>query len=526
MRKRYLATGAEWTIPFIDKSWKVISKLASKYGWKGYTPQFEIISSELMIDNSVFVGMPLMYSHWSFGKQKVQMYDQYIKGKMGIALEMIINSNPAVCYLSEDNSACEQLLVIAHAAVGHSHFFKNNHLFREWTDPESIIDYLVYARDYIRNCERKYGDELVEFILNAAHSLRHHGIDKNKRPPKLNAEARAKRRKWRLDVEQENKSELHDDAKSKQKDEIADFIKGSILANPQLYDKNPDLPESNLLYYIEKNSPILTTWQREILRIVRTISQYFYPQMQTKVMNEGFASFVHHTLMNDLYDAGYISEGYMLEFCHSHSDVLNMPDWDNKYARGLNPYKLGFEIFKDIQRMCTNPTEEDKEYFPELIGKNWVDIINDAVVNYRDESFIKQFLSPHLVRKLRLFVLSNFKDDDEHWLISAIQSTEDFETIRTILSNMNNTMLGIPNIEIWYHEQLRTDESLVLVHLSNDEDKLEHDKAEDTVTHIAQLWGRSVYLYNVKHNGAKYSVYNGYFKKTIPDELVLAIRGG
>ena len=524
MRKRYLSTGQEWNMDFIEKSWKVISKLATKYKWEGYQPQFEITSFEHMIDNYVFTGMPAMYSHWSFGEQKAKMYDKYIHGRMGLALEMIINSDPAICYLSEDNSACEQLLVMCHAAVGHSHFFKNNHLFKDGTDPKGIVDYVLYARDYIENCEQRYGENLVEVILDAAHSLRNHGIDKHKRPADKTKEKLRAKLKLRLEAEQENVNELYANYSPTRVNHVSQFIKTKILANPKLYIPSDKFPEENLLYFIEKNSPILTSWQREILRIVRTLSQYFYPQMQTKVMNEGFASFVHFTLMNDLYDAGYVPEGYILEFCHSHSDVLHMLKWNDQNYHGLNPYKLGFEIFRDIRRMCEHPTPEDKHYFPELANQNWIDVVNDTVANYRDESFIKQFLSPSLVRKLRLFMLSNLRADLDYYHISGIQSDEDFEDVRTNLSAQFNISGTIPTIEVWYSDFLNA-KDLVLVHTSNDESTLNHDQAEDTVDHVAQLWGKGTYLYNVKFEGDKYVPYGGYYKKHITDEQSMAIRG-
>jgi spore cortex formation protein SpoVR/YcgB (stage V sporulation) len=166
------------------------------------------------------------------------------------------------------------------------------------------------------------------------------------------------------------------------------------------------LPEENLLYFIEKNSPTLANWEREILRIVRNIAQYFYPQKQTKVMNEGCATFVHHYIMNALYDRGQVTEGSMLEFYHMHANVLTQPDFDDQRFSGLNPYALGFAMMGDIRRMCTEPTDEDREWFPGFAGNgDWRATLRDAWANYRDESFIQQFLSPALIRKLRLFAL-------------------------------------------------------------------------------------------------------------------------
>ncbi|MDC6625594.1 SpoVR family protein, partial [Leclercia adecarboxylata] len=103
----------------------------------------------------------------------------------------------------------------------------------------------------------------------------------------------------------------------------------------------PAEPQENILYFLEKHAPLLEPWQREIVRIVRKIAQYFYPQRQTQVMNEGWATFWHDTLMNDLYDEGLVTDGFMMEFLTSHTSVVYQPGFDSPYYSGINPYALG-----------------------------------------------------------------------------------------------------------------------------------------------------------------------------------------
>ena len=155
------------------------------------------------------------------------------------------------------------------------------------------------------------------------------------------------------------------------------------------------LPQENLLYFLEKTAPRLAPWQRELLRIVRHIAQYFYPQSQTKVMNEGTATYVHYRIMNRLHEQGRLSDGNFLEFLSSHTNVVFQPDFDNKYFSGFNPYALGFAMMQDIERIVTNPEDEDREWFPDIAGKgDTMGVLRDVWANYRDESFISQFLSP------------------------------------------------------------------------------------------------------------------------------------
>ena len=167
-------------------------------------------------------------------------------------------------------------------------------------------------------------------------------------------------------------------------------------ATPPTLDEDEDfggdmkLPEENLLYFLEKHSPTLKAWQRELLRIVRNLAQYFYPQRQTKVMNEGCATFVHYAIMNLLYDRGLITEGSLLEFLHSHTSVVFQPEFNDPRYSGINPYALGFAMMSDIRRIAESPSAEDRDWFPNFAGSgDWIGALKDAWANYRDESFIR-----------------------------------------------------------------------------------------------------------------------------------------
>ena len=150
-----------------------------------YPSQIEIIGSDQMLEAYSSSGLPIMYDHWSFGKRYLQEEKTYRKGMTGLAYEIVINSNPCISYLMEENSMTMQTLVIAHV-YGHNAFFKNNYLFKQWTNADSIIDYLSFAKKYIAQCEEKYGPNRVEKLLDCLHSIMYHGVDKYKRPSKLN----------------------------------------------------------------------------------------------------------------------------------------------------------------------------------------------------------------------------------------------------------------------------------------------------------------------------------------------------
>lgn len=444
-----------------------------------YPNQIEIIGSDQMLDAYSSHGLPLMYNHWSFGKHFIQQAYSYRKGYQGLAYEIVINSNPCISYLMEENSMTMQTLVIAHAAYGHNHFFKNNYLFRQWTDAEGIIDYLAFAKKYIAQCEERYG-RAVEETLDACHAIMYYGVDRYKRPAKLNKQRELEQQKAREEYVQQQANELW-----------RTLPKNAKKAQDEENNTFPKEPQENLMYFIEKFGPKLESWQREIIRIVRKISQYFYPQYQTKLMNEGWASFVHYYIMNRLWEKGQISDGSYLEFIHSHSGVLTQLPYDHKYYNGFNPYALGFAMFSDIRRICTEPTDEDREYFPHLLGADWLETCLDAVRNYRDESFVAQFLSPELIRKWHLFEITNNQDDD-FVTISSIQDPAYYNNIRKTLSYQYSVLGRQPNIQI-VDANLKGNRELKLKYTPVNDTKLTTTKNR-VLDHIRYLWGYDVRL--------------------------------
>lgn len=284
-----IRSGEEWSFDKVEEVYNLFENLArEKYKLNFYPNQLEIITSEQMLDSYASIGMPIYYTHWTFGRQFILNHEAYKKGYQGLAYEIVINSNPCIAYLMEENTMAMQALVIAHASFGHNHFFKNNYLFKQWTDASAIIDYLVFAKKFIAKCEERYGMDEVEAVLDAAHSLMNHGIDKYKRPPRLSAAEEERQRKERDDYIQ---TQLNDIWRT------IPITKDHMVQqeDPESFPKEP---QENILYFIEKNAPNLPEWKREIIRIVRKVSQYFYPQGRTQLMNEGFACVVGDTLID------------------------------------------------------------------------------------------------------------------------------------------------------------------------------------------------------------------------------------
>ena len=482
--RRPISTGSEWTFELIEAYDRAIAALAEEYGLDTYPNQIEIISAEQMMDAYSSVGMPVGYHHWSFGKQFLQTEKLYKRGQMGLAYEIVINSNPCIAYLMEENTMMMQALVIAHACYGHNSFFKGNYLFRTWTDASAIIDYLVFARNYIAQCEQRHGVETVEAFLDSCHAIMNQGVDRYKRPPPISATEEARRQQEREEYLQRQINDLWRTIPAPK-------------AQPESEQTRrfPEEPQENLLYFFEKNAPLLEPWQREIIRIVRKLAQYFYPQRQTQVMNEGWATFWHYTLINSLYDRGLVTDGFMLEFLQSHTAVIYQPPFDSPWYSGINPYALGFNMFRDIRRICENPTDEDRKWFPDIAGSNWRETLDFAMRNFKDESFILQFLSPKLIRDFKLFCILD-DDQREEYEITAIHDENGYRAVREQLSKQYNLSYRDPNIQVW-NVDIRGDRSLTLRHTPQDRIPLHPKDTQETLRHIHRLWGFDVKLYSV-----------------------------
>ncbi len=488
----YLFEDSDQSIDALRRTYDAIEEVArDDLGLDVYPNQIEIISSEQMLDAYSSHGMPLMYRHWSFGKRFVREEQLYRKGYTGLAYEVVINSNPCISYNMEENSMPMQTLVMAHAAFGHNHFFKNNYLFREWTDAEGIRDYLNFAKGYIFKCEERYGVAEVEEVIDGAHALMDQGVFRYRRRPELNLRDQLAREGARQEYEDQIFNDLWRTVPQNGDDGVTDTDEEDFAER-----KNKlKLPQENLLYFIEKHSPILEPWQREILRIVRNLAQYFYPQKQTKLMNEGCATFVHHYIVNVLHAKGLLTDGTLLEILHSHTNVVQQPDFDDPRYVGINLYALGFAMMRDIERICTEPTDEDREWLPNIAGNgDWRGTLKDAWANYRDESFIRQYLSPNLIRELRLFALTD-DAEDTHFTVSCIHDERGYQKVRETLARSYDIGIVEPDIQV-VDVDLRSDRILHLQHAMRDGILLAERSRDEVLMHARRLWG-----YNVKLRG-------------------------
>ncbi|HSE34635.1 MAG TPA: SpoVR family protein [Candidatus Paceibacterota bacterium] len=495
---------SEWTPELLRMYIEAIREEAEAFGLDTYRNQYEIIRADQMMDAYASIGLPVFYHHWSFGKHFLETKKRYQHGQMGLAYEIVINSDPCLVYLMEENTLAMQALVIAHAAYGHNSFFKGNYLFQQWTDPKGIVDYMLFARKFITQCEEHHGEEAVEAVLDACHALMSHGVFRYKHPTKLSPERELARLKERMDYEQ------------MQYDRVFEVTRPRKEKKVDKSDRRDDFlaePQENLLYFVEKHAPLLEPWQREVVRIVRKVAQYFFPQRQTQVMNEGWACFWHYTIINSLYDAGRLEDGFMLEFLRSHTSVVYQPNYNDPWFNGINPYHLGYHMWMDLKRICTGietygnnkgkpctPEQiaEDRACFPQLVDTDWRETFDFVMQNHKDESFIQQYLSPRLMREIKLFMVLD-SPSRANLVIEEIANEEGYRPLRELFSRTYDLVNREPRIEV-VRVNRRSDRSLWLGYYPEMDRGLEEDTLRQTMAHMASLWGFLVKLYKIPEN--------------------------
>ena len=466
-----------------------------KYGLDTYPNNIEVIDTERMLDANAKIGLPIMYDHWTFGMAREQIDRQFKQGKMGLALEIILNTNPAIAYLMEGNSKTAQTLVIAHASYGHNNFFKKNKMFTEFSEADDILFALRQLKNSVKEAEQNYGFQRVEHLLDACHAMESHGVDRH---VKQGVMSKDEKQAHAREVEQ---------AKAQLEDPVLEATAGPAFKRVAadndyaVHQNQLAYREENLMRFFADNAPHLEEWERDIIRQISYKAQYFYPQKQTKVMNEGWASFWHYSLMYDLEELDLIDSGMVQEFLNLHSNVIAQPDFDNQRYSGMNPYTLGLRIFEDLKRICQDPTEEDYRWFPQYAGReDWLNVLTHARDNFKDESFVLQFLSPKVIRDFSLFAL---RDDDEDLVyeVTGIHNDSGYQKIREAMASQYRLSEQDPYIVAGEYDY-KGDRTLTLYHYQHKNRPLDMQEMDEVLRHMYQLWQHPVHLESYDENGA------------------------
>ncbi len=438
----------EYTINELKKWDERIKQIASEEGLDCYLQEYEICSYEDMICYEAYVGMPSHYPHWSYGKAYERKKTLYSYNLEGLPYEMVINSDPCIAYLMRENTLLLQILTMAHV-YGHNDFFRNNRLFVEGTRAKYTVEMFKNHGDRIRSyiSDPSIGYERVERILDATHAMRYH-TSRTIGPKELSREEKKERLLEKYYKESKTSGPLD---------------KKRNIPFPDLNKKPLEPTEDIMRFLIDYGS--LEEWEKDILEIVTKETKYFIPQIETKIMNEGWASYWHYKILNKL----DLPQNLHLEFLNRHNQVIR------PFMGNINPYYVGFMLFNDIE----------KRY-----GK---DKIFEVRRLERDQSFIRRYLTKKLCAEMNMF---RYNKKGNFYVIDEISDEEGWKKIRDTLSNIVG-IGGLPYIKVI--EVNSKDNSLVLEH-EYDGRELELSFAYETLKYISTLWKGKVALRTIVNN--------------------------
>jgi stage V sporulation protein R len=432
--------------------------IAHRLGLEPFPTHFELVPANIMYEFGAY-GLPGRFSHWTHGKTYHQIKTMYDYGLNKI-YELVINTDPCYAFLLEGNSLLQNKLVVAHV-LAHSDFFRHNAYFAKTY--RQMLDAVSVNAERIRRYEFEHGRDEVEAVLDAVLSIHEH-FDPNV----------FSKKKTSLDFQRErqqaNRATPYDDLFVLDPSEPG----GNHHAGPPR--RFPEEPEKDVLLFLATYSPQLNEWQRDIVHIVRNEMLYFLPQMQTKIMNEGWASYWHVRIMREL----DLTDDEYLEFAQMNANVLAPGQ------QGVNPYYVGLKIYEDIERRWDNPNDEDRQRFGRKDGEGKTQLF-EVRDNDSDVSYLRTYLTEKLVHDLNLFVYK--QEGEENKVVET-----NWEKIRDMLvASMTN--LGNPYIVVEDGDYHRTRE-LYLKH-SYEGVPLDMEYAEKTLRQVYNLWGRPVHLETV-----------------------------
>jgi stage V sporulation protein R len=458
---------------------KQIREQARSYGLDFFPVIYEMCDWEQMNQIAAYGGFPQRYPHWRFGAEYERLSKQHHYG-LGRIYEMVINNDPCYAYLQESNALVDQKLVIAHV-YGHSDFFKNNLWFSQTN--RKMMDEMANHSTHVRKYIEKHGQDTVEKWLDVCLSVE----------DLIDPHSMFLKRGSNVSVREDTKRE-EPSPKFKAKDYLDRWINPPEKLEAEakklreeakkMRDVTPAHPTRDVLQYLLENAR-LEDWQADCLSIVREEAYYFAPQGMTKVMNEGWASYWHSTLMSK----HFVTAAEVIDYADHHSGTVHMP------PGGFNPYKIGIELFRDIEDRW-NKGKFGKEYEEaENLGekKRWdkgLGLGREKIFEvrrvYNDVNFIDEFMTPEFIERHKFYQYGR----DPHTGQLRIVSRDPVRIKHTLLYQLTN--MGRPFIYVVDGNYCNRGE-LYMAHRHNGLD-IEIKYALETLKNVFRIWQRPVHL--------------------------------
>lgn len=446
-----------------------ITEIAAGFGLDFYPMRYEICPADIIYTFGAY-GMPTRFSHWSFGKSFHKMKMQYDFGLSKI-YELVINSNPCYAFLLEGNSLIQNKLIVAHV-LAHCDFFKNNARFSNTN--RNMVDSMSVTAERINQYEMEYGTHAVESFIDAVLGIQEH-IDSNVvKPRNLDKERYMELKQRELREAQPREPGRYDDLwelDNRDSSSKASRSKSSLHELASL--PFPPEPEKDIVWFIQQFSTVLEDWQRDIMSMLRDEMLYFWPQIETKIMNEGWASYWHQRIIREL----DLTSDETIEYAKLNSSVVQPS------RHSLNPYYLGIKLFEDIEKRWDNPTKEEQERYGRQPGQGRAKIFEVRELE-SDQSFLRNYLTKKLTEELDLYI---FEKKGPEWKITD----KSWENIRDqlVYSRVNG---GFPYITVEDGDYQRSGE-LYLMH-QYEGVELDLKYVERTLPYVYTLWGKPVHV--------------------------------
>ncbi|MBN8628791.1 MAG: SpoVR family protein [Planctomycetes bacterium] len=461
---------------------------ARSYGLDFFPTIFELVDCDQLNAVAAYGGFPTRYPHWRWGMEYEQLSKGYHYGLQKI-YELVINNDPCYAYLMTSNEITDQKMVMAHV-YGHCDFFKNNLWFAHTN--RKMMDQTANHGNRIRQYMDRYGVDTVENFIDACLSIEDL-IDIHS-PGIRRTDDKPAAVKSPLEGSEDDEDEAPATGRLKAKDYMDSYVnpRHVLLAeaearaakSEQVQTRFPAQPMRDVMLFILQNAP-LRSWQADVLSIVRDEAYYFAPQMQTKIMNEGWASYWHSTIMT----RHGIAPSDLICYCDHHSGTMATS------GGRLNPYKIGLELYRDIEERW-NRGQFGKEYDEcdnYEIKRRWdtkAGLGREKIFEVRrvhnDLTFIDTFLTLDFCRQHRLFSFG-YNAGSEYY---EVESREFPKIKERLLFNLTNA--GRPIIQI-VDGNYKNRGELYLQHSHAGVD-LQMSYARDTLTNLCRLWTRPVHI--------------------------------
>jgi len=445
-----------------------------EFGLDCFAQEFEICDHTGMLGYMAYNGMPSHYPHWSYGKSYEKLKTLYDHGMSGLPYEMVINSSPSIAYLMRDNTLLLQILTMAHV-YGHNDFFKNNFTYRSTRAELTIETFKAHALRVRRYTEDpSIGTDQVERVLDAAHGLSWQ-CRRNLAIRKLTRDEQLERALEQAQPRFDPYKKIH---------RPVEFHEADV-------HKLPIEPDEDLLLFIRDYNPFLAPWEKDLLTIVDEEAKYFIPMMETKIMNEGWASYWHKRIVESL----ALEQGLHLEFIVRHNQVVR------PIPGQLNPYHLGLRIWEDIYRRHTDPTPEEikRDGAPTKTGDQKIFEVREVE---RDTSFIRRYLTDDLMREMDLF---QYQARGGDLVVDKVADEEGWREIKeTLIKGVGTASIPVIKVE---DADFGHNHTLYLKHYHDGRD-LHLEYAEKTLGYLQRLWGRECVIETVLQGKRSQLCYN------------------